>query len=102
MIHALTMILMSADAQRRNKDMDDFRDDPFLYPNLPLPAHTNKGNSNSRNRKLWKRTRKNCDRMLSVALHNRWLLAGVWQRNNSVLFKEKATESLTMVQWVYI
>lgn len=97
MIHALTMISMTADAQRRNKDMDDFCGNLFLYPNLPLPAHTNKGNS-SLNRKPWKRTRKNCDRMLSVAFLNRWLLAGVWQRNNSVLFKGKATESLTMVQ----
>lgn len=90
---------MTADAQMRKKDMEDFCDNPYLYSNLPSThTHTNKGNSNILNRKPWKRTRKNCDKNASIVLHNRWLPAGVWQRNNSVLFKGKTTESLTMVQ----
>jgi hypothetical protein len=36
--------------------------------------------------------------MLKLALHNRWLLAGVQEGEVSALFKGQAAESLTMLQ----
>lgn len=76
----LTMRLMAEDTQLRKRDTEDFRDNPYL-PSTP-------SKSNSLNRKLLKRTLKKWDRMLK-------------HREDSVLFKGQATESLTTLQWVY-
>lgn len=34
-------------------------------------------------------------RILKLALHNQWFLAGVWEGKESVTFKRQATKSLT-------
>lgn len=36
--------------------------------------------------------------MLKLALHNRWVLAKVWEEKNSALSKGQATDNLTMLQ----
>lgn len=81
--------MTTADAQLRKRDMEDFCDYPYL---LSTPE------SNSINRRPWKRTLKNRDRMLKCRSPQ---LKASSRGVRGEGLSGHATESLTTLQLVY-
>lgn len=71
----------------------------LLWPPLPPPQPPTKGNS--LNRKQFKRTLMKHDMDVKAGSPHWRIQVGVWEGNDSVLLKGQATQSLTVLQWVY-